>query len=35
MVVTMAGGHLELVNRVEELLTWLIGGETPHDAVGA
>ena len=35
MVVTMSGGHLELVNRVEELLTWLIGGETPHDAVGA
>jgi pimeloyl-ACP methyl ester carboxylesterase len=34
LVVTMAGGHLELVNRVEELLTWLIGGDAPQDAVG-
>lgn len=33
LVVTMSGGHLELVNRAEALLTWLIGGEPPADAV--
>lgn len=31
-VVVMAGGHMELVNRLEELLTWLSGGPLPHDA---
>lgn len=35
LVVTMAGGHLELVNRAEELLTWLMGGDAPADAVPA
>lgn len=34
-VVTMSGGHLELVNRVGELLSWLIGGDAPADAVTA
>jgi pimeloyl-ACP methyl ester carboxylesterase len=32
LVVTMSGGHLELVNRVDELLLWLIKGEVPQDA---
>lgn len=31
-VVRMAGGHLELVNRVEELVAWLGGGPLPGDA---
>ena len=36
LVVTMSGGHLELVNRTEELVAWLIGGDAPEDAtVGA
>ncbi len=36
LVVTMSGGHLELVNRAEELVGWLIGGDAPADAtVGA
>ncbi len=33
LVVTMSGGHLELVNRSEDLMTWLIGGAPPADAV--
>ena len=33
LVVTMAGGHLELVNRAEELMVWLTGGQAPADAV--
>ena len=33
MVVTMDGGHLELVNRAEELVLWLVKGELPGDAV--
>ena len=33
IVVTMDGGHLELVNRVEELMLWLIKGEVPSDAI--
>jgi pimeloyl-ACP methyl ester carboxylesterase len=33
LVVTMSGGHLELVNRAEDLMTWLIGREPPADAV--
>ncbi|HEX5018680.1 MAG TPA: alpha/beta hydrolase [Actinomycetes bacterium] len=33
IVVTMDGGHLELVNRAEELLLWLLKGEVPTDAV--
>jgi pimeloyl-ACP methyl ester carboxylesterase len=33
LVVTMSGGHLELVNRAEELVVWLSGGEPPADAV--
>jgi hypothetical protein len=32
-VVTMSGGHLELVNRAEELARWLTGGDAPDDAV--
>ncbi len=32
LVVTMSGGHLELVNRAEELVVWLIGGSAPADA---
>jgi pimeloyl-ACP methyl ester carboxylesterase len=32
LVVTMSGGHLELVNRVDELLLWLIQGDAPPDA---
>lgn len=32
-VVAMAGGHMELVNRAEELLAWLLGGPSPDDAV--
>ncbi|MCZ3389359.1 MAG: hypothetical protein LH645_09650 [Actinomycetia bacterium] len=32
LVVTMSGGHLELVNRTEELVVWLIGGRAPKDA---
>jgi pimeloyl-ACP methyl ester carboxylesterase len=32
-VVAMSGGHMELVNRVEDLLTWLSGGPLPADAV--
>jgi pimeloyl-ACP methyl ester carboxylesterase len=32
LVVTMSGGHLELVNRAEELVAWLIGGSAPADA---
>ena len=32
LVVTMSGGHLELVNRAEELLAWLVGGDAPADA---
>ncbi|MFL6180449.1 MAG: alpha/beta fold hydrolase [Actinomycetes bacterium] len=32
LVVAMSGGHLELVNRVDELLLWLIKGEVPQDA---
>ena len=32
LVVTMSGGHLELVNRAEELVVWLIGGDAPKDA---
>jgi pimeloyl-ACP methyl ester carboxylesterase len=36
LVVTMSGGHLELVNRTEELVTWLMGGDAPEDAtIGA
>jgi pimeloyl-ACP methyl ester carboxylesterase len=31
-VVAMKGGHLELVNRIEELLRWLIDGSLPQDA---
>ncbi|MCZ3386716.1 MAG: alpha/beta hydrolase [Actinomycetia bacterium] len=33
LVVAMSGGHLELVNRAEELVVWLIGGDAPNDAV--
>jgi pimeloyl-ACP methyl ester carboxylesterase len=33
LVVTMSGGHLELVNRAEELARWLTGGDAPDDAV--
>lgn len=32
-VVAMSGGHMELVNRAEELLVWLTGGLLPADAV--
>jgi pimeloyl-ACP methyl ester carboxylesterase len=32
VVVAMDGGHLELVNRVEELLLWLIKGDVPAGA---
>lgn len=32
-VVTMSGGHMELINRVEDLLVWLSGGDLPPDAV--
>lgn len=35
LTVTMSGGHLELVNRTEELVTWLIGGDPPLDATGS
>jgi len=31
-VLRMSGGHMELVDRVEELVTWLIGGDEPRDA---
>ncbi len=34
LVIRMSGGHLELVNRAEELLRWLTDGVAPHDAVG-
>lgn len=34
-VVRMAGGHMELVNRVEENVTWLLGGDLPSDATTA
>ena len=30
--VRMRGGHMELINRVEDLLRWLIGGDLPTDA---
>lgn len=33
LVVAMSGGHLEMVNRADELMTWLVGGEPPADAV--
>jgi pimeloyl-ACP methyl ester carboxylesterase len=33
LVIRMSGGHLELVNRAEELLRWLTDGVAPHDAV--
>jgi pimeloyl-ACP methyl ester carboxylesterase len=33
IVVQMGGGHMELVDRVEELLVWLLGGAAPKDAV--
>ncbi len=33
LVVAMSGGHLELVNRAEELVVWLSGGSEPADAV--
>jgi pimeloyl-ACP methyl ester carboxylesterase len=32
LVVTMSGGHLELINRAEELMVWLTGGQAPEDA---
>lgn len=32
-VVALSGGHLELVNRAEDLVTWLAGGEPPADTV--
>jgi pimeloyl-ACP methyl ester carboxylesterase len=32
LVVEMDGGHLELVNRLDELLRWLIDGTPPGDA---
>jgi pimeloyl-ACP methyl ester carboxylesterase len=32
LVVTMTGGHPELVNRTEELVLWLLGGDAPSDA---
>jgi len=32
-VVRMSGGHMELANRVPDLLTWLTGGAAPDDAV--
>ncbi len=33
LTVAMSGGHLELVNRAEDLMTWLVGGTPPADAV--
>ena len=33
-VVRMTGGHMELTNRVEDLVTWLAGGAAPVDATG-
>ena len=30
LVVAMSGGHLELVNRAEELVAWLSGGPSPR-----
>jgi len=34
LVVRMSGDHLELVNRAEELLRWLVDGVAAHDAAG-
>ncbi|MEO8329969.1 MAG: hypothetical protein ABI586_08195, partial [Candidatus Nanopelagicales bacterium] len=34
-VVRMTGGHMELVNRMEELITWLAGGQLPADATAS
>ena len=34
-VVRMAGGHMELANRAEDMVTWLIGGDLPEDATSS
>jgi pimeloyl-ACP methyl ester carboxylesterase len=34
-VVRMTGGHMEMANRVEDLVTWLIGGDLPEDATAS
>jgi hypothetical protein len=28
----MKGGHMEIMNRVEDLIRWLLKGDTPKDA---
>jgi pimeloyl-ACP methyl ester carboxylesterase len=32
IAVAMSGGHMELANRVPDLIAWLLGGEAPADA---
>lgn len=34
-VVRMTGGHMELANRVEDLIRWLLGGDPPSDATAS
>ena len=34
-VVRMTGGHMELMNRVEDLVRWLVSGELPGDSTAS